>query len=87
MTWTWGCAAWCFTNGNNLSCFIFVWSISCQTYDGGIAAVPDTEAHGGYAFCGLAAASLLGCTDVFDLDLMLVSRHPSGALDVCVRMQ
>ncbi|KAI3951080.1 hypothetical protein MKW92_030614 [Papaver armeniacum] len=28
--------------------------LSCQTYEGGIAGEPGTEAHGGYTFCGLA---------------------------------
>lgn len=36
------------------------WIASAQTYEGGIAAVPGCEAHGGYAFCGLAAYTLLG---------------------------
>ena len=30
----------------------------CQTHEGGIAGEPGAEAHGGYAFCGLAAATL-----------------------------
>ncbi|KAF4737562.1 hypothetical protein FOZ63_015530 [Perkinsus olseni] len=32
----------------------------CQTWEGGIAGEPGLEAHGGYAFCGLAAATMLG---------------------------
>ena len=32
----------------------------CQTYEGGIAGVPFAEAHGGYTFCGFAAAALIG---------------------------
>jgi protein farnesyltransferase subunit beta len=35
------------------------WIASCQTYEGGFSAVPGTEAHGGYTFCGYAAAILL----------------------------
>nr|CAD7428735.1 unnamed protein product [Timema monikensis] len=35
------------------------WIASCQTYEGGFSSVPGTEAHGGYAFCGLAALRLL----------------------------
>lgn len=35
------------------------WIVSCQTYEGGFSAVPGTEAHGGYTFCGFAAAMLL----------------------------
>lgn len=33
---------------------------SCQTYEGGFGGTMDNEAHGGYAFCGLAALCLLG---------------------------
>ncbi|KAG0262547.1 hypothetical protein BG011_010049 [Mortierella polycephala] len=38
----------------------------CQSYEGGIGGLPGVEAHGGYAFCGLAALELLGRTDVLD---------------------
>ena len=31
-----------------------------QTYEGGISSRPDGEAHGAYAFCGLACLSILG---------------------------
>ncbi|KAF9438831.1 hypothetical protein BGZ76_004142 [Entomortierella beljakovae] len=40
----------------------------CQTYEGGIGGVPGVEAHGGYAFCGLAALELLGQTNILDKD-------------------
>ncbi|KAK6505320.1 CAAX farnesyltransferase (FTase) subunit beta [Arthrobotrys musiformis] len=33
---------------------------SCQTWEGGVGAKPHAEAHGGYAFCVLAALCLLG---------------------------
>ncbi|ANB12627.1 protein farnesyltransferase [Sugiyamaella lignohabitans] len=33
---------------------------SCQTYEGGFANVPLSEAHGGYAFCALASLCFLG---------------------------
>jgi protein farnesyltransferase subunit beta len=34
--------------------------VRCQTYEGGFAATPGgNEAHGGYAFCALAALSIL----------------------------
>ncbi|KAK9379875.1 terpenoid cyclases/protein prenyltransferase alpha-alpha toroid [Kockiozyma suomiensis] len=36
------------------------WVSRCQTYEGGIGGAPDNEAHGGYAFCGLASLCLLG---------------------------
>ena len=32
----------------------------CQTYEGGISATPQTEAHGAYVFCGLATLCILG---------------------------
>ncbi|XP_066254883.1 protein farnesyltransferase subunit beta [Euwallacea similis] len=35
------------------------WIVSCQTYEGGFAGCPGLEAHGGYAFCGLAALVIL----------------------------
>ncbi|CDW57493.1 protein farnesyltransferase subunit beta [Trichuris trichiura] len=36
------------------------WIIGCQTYEGGFAASPGCEAHGGYTFCGIACLTLLG---------------------------
>lgn len=41
--------------------------LSCQTYEGGIAGEPGSEAHGGYTFCGLATMILIG--EVGRLDL------------------
>ncbi|GLU11269.1 hypothetical protein SLE2022_280260 [Rubroshorea leprosula] len=41
--------------------------VSCQTYEGGIAGEPCSEAHGGYTFCGLAAMILIN--EVHRLDL------------------
>ncbi|KIW02375.1 uncharacterized protein PV09_06197 [Verruconis gallopava] len=35
------------------------WLARCQTYEGGIAGAPDNEAHGAYAFCGLACLSII----------------------------
>jgi protein farnesyltransferase subunit beta len=36
------------------------WLVSCQTFEGGIAGTPTSaEAHGGYAFCILAALCVL----------------------------
>ncbi|KAG0368624.1 terpenoid cyclases/protein prenyltransferase alpha-alpha toroid [Gamsiella multidivaricata] len=43
----------------------------CQTYEGGLGAVPGTEAHGGYTFCALAALELLGRTDVLNVDTLV----------------
>lgn len=40
---------------------------SCQTYEGGIAGEPGSEAHGGYTFCGLATMILID--EVHRLDL------------------
>lgn len=36
------------------------WISNCQSFDGGISAAPGNEAHGAYAFCGLAALSIMG---------------------------
>jgi len=41
---------------------------SLQTYEGGIAASPYEEAHGGYTFCGFAALCLLGEAHKIDLN-------------------
>ncbi|KAI4320467.1 hypothetical protein MLD38_033943 [Melastoma candidum] len=41
--------------------------LSCQTYEGGIAGEPGSEAHGGYTFCGLATMILIGEVDRLDL--------------------
>lgn len=49
------------------------WVVSCQTYEGGFGGAPDLEAHGGYAFCGIASLVMLGGTDVFDSEMFLVS--------------
>ena len=38
-----------------------------QTYEGGLGGEPGNEAHGGYAYCGCAAAALGGCLDCLDL--------------------
>ena len=35
-------------------------SIVGQTYEGGFAGAPGTEAHGAYAFCALACLCMLG---------------------------
>lgn len=40
---------------------------SCQTYEGGIAGEPGSEAHGGYTFCGLAAMILINEANRLDL--------------------
>ena len=47
------------------------WLATCQTYEGGMGGEPGNEAHGGYTFCGLAAAVLLRSTDRLDLDRLL----------------
>ena len=39
----------------------------CQTYEGGLGGEPHAEAHGGYTFCGLAAALLAGEAHRLDL--------------------
>jgi protein farnesyltransferase subunit beta len=54
------------------------WLASCQSYEGGFSAVPFTESHGGYTFCGFAALNLLQHEGLCDLDSLirwLVSRQ------------
>jgi prenyltransferase beta subunit len=46
---------------------------SCQTYEGGFAGVPGMEAHGGYAFCGLAALFLMGKENLINLTAFTVN--------------
>ena len=43
----------------------------CQTHEGGIGGEPGAEAHGGYTFCGLAAAVLCGKASALDLPALL----------------
>jgi protein farnesyltransferase subunit beta len=53
---------------------------SCQTYEGGIGAEPFTEAHGGYAYCGVSALKLVNRLDALDTDALtgwLARRHMS----------
>uniref|UniRef100_A0A1D1Z4B7 Protein farnesyltransferase subunit beta n=1 Tax=Anthurium amnicola TaxID=1678845 RepID=A0A1D1Z4B7_9ARAE len=45
--------------------------LSCQTYEGGIAGEPGSEAHGGYTFCGLATMILIGEADKLDLPSLI----------------
>ncbi|XP_023935859.1 protein farnesyltransferase subunit beta isoform X2 [Bicyclus anynana] len=47
------------------------WIVSCQTYEGGFAGCPGMEAHGGYAYCGIAALGLLNRTKLCDMDALL----------------
>lgn len=42
------------------------WIKSCQTYEGGFAGIPNTEAHGGYTFCAVASYFLLLDKQDFD---------------------
>ena len=44
----------------------------CQGFDGGVAGEPGNEPHGGYSFCGLAAACIVGDPgEVLDLERLL----------------
>ena len=66
------------------------WLVSCQTFEGGMAGSPTSaEAHGGYAFCILAALCILHSpTDlpkILDMDNLIVA--PTSGLAVnCVEM-
>ncbi len=42
-------------------------TVSCQTYEGGFGGEPGNEAHGGYAFCAVAALQILGKLHTCDL--------------------
>ncbi|KAF2224914.1 terpenoid cyclases/protein prenyltransferase alpha-alpha toroid [Elsinoe ampelina] len=61
------------------------WVGRCQTFEGGIGGAPDNEAHGAYAFCGLACLSIIGAPhrsipqnlNVDRLVHWLVSRQPA----------
>ncbi|XP_057983831.1 protein farnesyltransferase subunit beta isoform X2 [Malania oleifera] len=45
--------------------------LSCQTYEGGIAGEPGSEAHGGYTFCGLATMILINEVNRLDLTSLI----------------
>ncbi|KAL5582558.1 hypothetical protein UlMin_015000 [Ulmus minor] len=45
--------------------------LSCQTYEGGIAGEPGSEAHGGYTFCGLATMILINEVNRLDLPQLI----------------
>ncbi|XP_011137392.2 protein farnesyltransferase subunit beta [Harpegnathos saltator] len=47
------------------------WIAKCQTWEGGFGGCPGMEAHGGYAYCGLAALVLLGKTYMCRLPALL----------------
>ena len=42
---------------------------SCQTYEGGFGGEPFTEAHGGYAYCAVAALQLVDRLDDSSIDM------------------
>lgn len=46
-------------------------SSSCQTYEGGFSGTPGLEAHGGYAFCGLASLFILQKQHLCDVQSLL----------------
>lgn len=48
------------------------WIAKCQTWEGGFGGCPGMEAHGGYAYCGLAALVLLGKMHMCRLPALLV---------------
>jgi len=47
------------------------WIVSCQTFEGGFASCRDSEAHGGYTYCGVAALVLLGRQQLCDTKSLL----------------
>ncbi|KAH6574527.1 hypothetical protein BASA60_005434 [Batrachochytrium salamandrivorans] len=44
--------------------------VRCQTYEGGIGAIPGVEAHGGYSYCAVAAMEIIGKMDMLDIDAL-----------------
>ena len=51
-----------------------------QTYEGGMGGEPSNEAHGGYAYCGAAAAALAGCLDGLDTSAL---QDWAASMQVC----
>ncbi|GLV39572.1 Farnesyl transferase beta subunit [Carabus blaptoides fortunei] len=47
------------------------WVLGCQTYEGGFSGCPGMEAHGGYAFCGLASLTMLQKADLCNKQALL----------------
>lgn len=47
---------------------------NCQTFEGGFGAVPYSEAHAGYTYCGLAALAILDQVDSIKIDLHALDR-------------
>lgn len=44
----------------------------CQAFDGGLGGEPGNEAHGGYAFCGIATLAILNSEDSIDFPAFIV---------------
>lgn len=65
----------CLETSGNKQCGLFhCWNnCSCQTYEGGFSGCPGLEAHGGYAFCGLASLVLLRKVYLCDVQSLLVT--------------
>ena len=54
----------------------------CQTHEGGVAGEPGAEAHGGYTYCGLAAAVMCDSAHLMDLpELTHWLAHRQGAVE------
>lgn len=55
--------------------------VSCQSYEGGIGAVPGGEAHGAYTYLGVATAILAGCLQKLDCMKLLVRSIAVAVID------
>ena len=60
----------------------------CQRYEGGFAGEPGGEAHGGYAFCGAAALTIINQFHTCDVDGFTVrsawnAGQPRGPARIC----
>lgn len=45
--------------------------VRCQTYEGGIAPNPNSEAHAGYTYCGVAALAILNKLDSLNIPRLI----------------
>ena len=59
------------------------WMSSYQTSEGCFSAVPGTEAHGGYTFCGVVTVALLQKTKLVSMKSLMVCVY----VCVCVCVQ
>ncbi|KJH45986.1 putative protein farnesyltransferase beta subunit [Dictyocaulus viviparus] len=64
-------AALCGIMTDDLKDGVAEWIVTCQTYEGGFGGEPLAEAHGGYAYCAVAALVILDRYRLADSELFL----------------